>query len=212
MNRHRTLALTAIALGLGLVAASCSSESISETNPPAADAATSASVDAEPSEVTVTDNEDDGAATYVVAVHDASTGEYTGVLNEDERVEAMLLDDRTIVFAANTDTYNTGRTPPTTHTPTRDQVDAVLETLGSAPELEWATGHTRFLRGNDPTGDGPHIAVDLACGLPSLTDGIQAMAVLREEVHAVVGGGSCYGWALFTLDGELVRWGDNGES
>lgn len=120
---------------------------------------------------------------------------------------ATLFDERTVIVPAGIDV--TGASALTTHTPTDAQVEAVLGTIASAPELEWAREHTRFVSGRNDDG-AVTIVVDLACDIEPV-DGDDAVEAM-QNLSTVGGGGDCYGFAVFSDSGELLRSGTNGES
>jgi len=209
----QTRLLVAAMCALGVAGCSASSDGVVDDGPAVAGTAveTVTEVTETPTVETPTEEVESMSESahegYVIEVHD---GEFPGALNEAEQVEFRLLDDSTIVFAEGSDWWK-GQSALTTSTPTEAQVQMVIDTVNSDPSLEWARGHTRFIRGANYK-DEPVIALQFACDAPSLTSGLQALAVLRDEVLAVTGGGDCYGFTAISLDGAVRIVSTGGES
>lgn len=118
-----------------------------------------------------------------------------------------LVGERTIVFPAGIDL--SGSSDFTTHSPTPAEVNAAITTIASAPELDWAGEHTRFVSGRNDDGT-VTIVVDLACDIEPV--GGAAAIVAMQNLSTVGDGGDCYGFAVLSRTGELLRWGVNGQA
>jgi len=122
-----------------------------------------------------------------------------------------IIDERTAVFPAGTDIYQNSGSAPTNLTPSEENVAAALNTIETNPELAWAIEHTKFITGRTSDADGDTVGIDFSCEAAPLTTPEQALEELRRS-QSVAGGGSCFGFAVFDLEGTLLRSGQNGSS
>lgn len=123
-----------------------------------------------------------------------------------------ILDDRTLIVPAGFGLFSNHRSGSmTSETPTPDEIALVLAHIDSASDLAWAQTHTRAFY--TVVDDGQrHIEVAFACGIEPITTDEQATAAVYETINPPLGGGDCYGSALFSTEGELLSWRTNGES
>jgi|GEM_PF-6256396 len=125
-----------------------------------------------------------------------------------EAASPRLIDDRTVVISEGSDLSGSGRQLAAA-APVDETVERALATVATAPELEWAKGHTRFILGPTSEGDAA-VYIQFACDR-LLTSPKQALDELRNVLTAG-DGGDCYGFALFDTEGGLLEWDNNGES